>query len=255
MQFDNHVLEIFFKIHSELPREGPGSEASTLQALGLIDTLPSSPRVLDIGCGPGMQTLHLANALPGASITAVDGHKPFLDVARRSASDAKVGDRVRFETGDMFNLNYPAASFDLIWCEGAAYNMGIPAALSAWKPLLKPGGAIALTECVFLGDNTPQIILDWWLGNYPPMQQIPQCLEWFSDCGYTVLGNFTLPESDWWDDYYLPMQNRLDLLSRQYSDDKTATGVLASCQLEIDYYNQYAAHYGYEFVIARLAGR
>lgn len=46
----------FFLVHRGLPREGPGNDAATLQALRRLPPLPASPRVLDLGCGPGAQT-------------------------------------------------------------------------------------------------------------------------------------------------------------------------------------------------------
>ena len=52
--------------------------------------------------------------------------------------------------GDMRQLDFEPASFDLIWCEGAAYIMGVEAALRAWRPLLKPGGRLALSEAAWL---------------------------------------------------------------------------------------------------------
>ena len=49
-------MRFFFEIHQGLPREGPGDFDSTRRALALLGGLPERPRILDIGCGPGMQT-------------------------------------------------------------------------------------------------------------------------------------------------------------------------------------------------------
>ena len=46
-----------------LPQQGPGSDASTLRALRMLGELPDAPRVLDLGCGPGRQTLALARSI------------------------------------------------------------------------------------------------------------------------------------------------------------------------------------------------
>ena len=67
-------MEAFFKLHSGLPREGPGSDASTRKAIRALPSLPPSPRVVDLGCGPGRQTLVLAQAL-SSSIIAADIHQ------------------------------------------------------------------------------------------------------------------------------------------------------------------------------------
>ncbi|HEX8823356.1 MAG TPA: class I SAM-dependent methyltransferase, partial [Archangium sp.] len=58
------LADAFFLLHTDLPREGPGSDDCTREALRrLRPWLPASPRVLDLGCGPGKQTLVLAREL------------------------------------------------------------------------------------------------------------------------------------------------------------------------------------------------
>ncbi|MDI9576678.1 MAG: hypothetical protein IAX22_02475 [Candidatus Bathyarchaeota archaeon] len=44
----------------------------------MLKDLPANPRVLDIGCGPGMQTIEVAEQSSGL-IEALDGRQPFLD--------------------------------------------------------------------------------------------------------------------------------------------------------------------------------
>ncbi len=75
---DERAMEIFMDIQRGLPRQGPGHDDETRQALGYCLELPDQPSVLDIGCGPGMQTLVLAGMLHG-SVTAIDLHQEYLD--------------------------------------------------------------------------------------------------------------------------------------------------------------------------------
>ena len=65
-------------LHRGLPREGPGSDQCTAQALRLLPVLPREPVVLDLGCGPGRQALVLARML-GSKVIAIDLHQPYLD--------------------------------------------------------------------------------------------------------------------------------------------------------------------------------
>src|SRR5512143_1497178 len=127
---------VFFEIHSGLPREGPGDEASTLRALRLIRDLPAAPEILDVGCGPGAQTLVLAGATKGF-VTAVDNHAPFLDELRGRASRAGLAERVRAVEASMFELPFEDAAFDLIWSEGAIYQMGFDHGLRSWRRFLR----------------------------------------------------------------------------------------------------------------------
>src|SRR6185312_16995079 len=147
---DPQASRVFFDVHHGLPREGPGNRDCTARALALARPLPESARVLDIACGPGMQTMDLAALLPTASIVALDCHPPFLAEVQRRAVAGGAADRIATVLGDMAALPFPASSFDLIWCEGAAYVMGLAQALRAWRPLLRRGGRLALTEAVWL---------------------------------------------------------------------------------------------------------
>ena len=49
--------EVFWEIHSGLPREGPGDIKSTRMVRLMLKDLPRNPRILDVGCGPSMQTI------------------------------------------------------------------------------------------------------------------------------------------------------------------------------------------------------
>ena len=59
------LMEVFLDVQRGLPRQGPGCDESTQKALALCVGLPENPAVLDIGCGTGMQTVALAQALGG----------------------------------------------------------------------------------------------------------------------------------------------------------------------------------------------
>ena len=108
---------IFFEIHSGLPREGPGDNESTKKAYLMLRNLPEEPRVLDVGCGPGMQTIALAKLSRGR-IIALDNHQQFLDDLKRKAEAEGVSGRIKVVNGDMCALNFMAKSFDVIWAEG-----------------------------------------------------------------------------------------------------------------------------------------
>src|ERR1700754_1662301 len=79
------VSDAFFALHHGLPRQSPGSDATTRRLLALAAPLPAHPRALDLGCGPGRAALLLAGDA-GAHVTAVDLHQPFLDELRSAAA-------------------------------------------------------------------------------------------------------------------------------------------------------------------------
>ena len=250
MNFDNpRVREIFFDIHSGLPREGPGNRASTGRAFAMCGPLPHDATVLDIACGPGQQTMDLAELLPGATITAIDNHPPFVDEANRRTAARGVADRVKAQVGDMTALPFVPVSFDLIWCEGAAYILGVEAALTAWRPLLKPGGRLALSEAVWFRPDAPEPVRRCWIDDYPDMGDIAACRELVARCGYRLLGDFVLPEEAWWDDYYTPKLARLEKLKSKYAGDDLARSVLDLTVEETEMYREYSDFYGYVFLV------
>ena len=67
-------MDYFLQIYGTLPRAGPGSNELTRGALEMRPHVPESPRILDVGCGPGMQTVELLRITNG-TVVALD-HMP-----------------------------------------------------------------------------------------------------------------------------------------------------------------------------------
>lgn len=241
-------MDIFFEIHHDLPREGPGDEASTRAAYALLHGLPDRPRILDIGCGPGMQTLTLAR-ISGGEVTAIDTHTPFLDVLRQQAHAAGLEQNINARQMSMNNLDFAPGSFDVIWSEGAIFIIGFEAGLRAWKRYLKPGGFVAVTDAAWIKPDPPPELRDFWESEYPEMQTTQANLEIIRKLGYQVVGHFVLPPSSWWDDYYRPLQERLAILREKYRDNPAALQMLAGTHREIEIFKQYNAWYSYVFYV------
>ena len=196
-----------------------------------------------------MQTITLAKAL-SCHITAVDIIDEYLNILRRNAQEANVLDRINILNRDMKDLSLEPGSFDLIWAEGSAYNMGFEDALSSWKPLLKSDGYIAVSELVWLKPDPPVELLQFFKNEYPPMTNVESNLSKVRASGYELVGNFTLPDSAWWDDYYTPLEAKLPRLSEKFKEDEEALEIIDTTKLEIEMRHKYAGWYGYEFFIA-----
>ncbi len=251
MNEDSRLFDIFLEIQRGLPRQGPGNDACTLQALALCDKLPDEPDILDIGCGPGMQTVVLAQATNG-TITAVDLQQEYLDQLDNRTQAAGVADRVETLVGEMQDLPFPTESFDLIWSEGAAYIMGFGNAVSEWMRMLKPGGYLAVSELVWLKYDPPEEVRTFFGEEYPDMTDVESRAEIFRENDYDLLGHFTLPDDAWWDHYYTPLLARIPALSTQFTNDAEALGVLDMTRNEIDMRRRFGEWYGYEFFAGRL---
>ncbi|SHL51813.1 Methyltransferase domain-containing protein [Desulfatibacillum alkenivorans DSM 16219] len=244
-------MQLFLEIHQNMPRQGPGNTASTLKALKLCAGLPSAPRVLDVGCGPGMQTMDLAQALDGP-ITGVDFFTQYVEELQKNIEKEGMADRVTAMQGDMEALFFPPASFDLIWSEGAIYIMGFEKGIHSWSPLLAPGGYLAVTEATWLKSEPPARVKQFWDEGYPLMKNIEGNLDIIQACGGEIIGHFVLPESAWWDHYYGPLEKRLEILEEKWADNPAGQEVLAMERTEIDLFKNYSDYYGYVFYVARF---
>jgi len=238
--------EIFFELFSDLPRQGPGDNEFTRQALSYFQ-LPEKPRILDIGCGTGMQTLELARLTAG-DINAVDNHAPYIKELQTKADQHDY--RIRTQVADMTDIEFADNTFDLLWAEGSIYIIGIEKALQNWKRMLVPGGGIAFSEITWLDENPPQQIYDYWKTIYPAMQTAEQNKKILEQNGFELLDIFVLPEFAWWKHYYNHLEKRLLMMKQKYIDMPEATIVFEETRKEMDMYRQYSAWYGYVFYMA-----
>ena len=253
MEESTSDFEIFLEVHSGLPRQGPGSDESTLKALSYCNTLPEEPAILDVGCGRGMQTLALAKALD-CRIKAVDVVDEYLNILRERAEESNFSDRIEILKCDMNDLQFRPESFDIIWAEGSAYIMGVEKALANWKRFLKPGGYISFSELVWLKPDPPDQVTRFFQKEYPPMTNVETNLSKLRASKYETIANFTLPDSAWWDDYYNPLEAKLPTLKETFKDNRIARialNIIDSTALEIEMRRKNEEWYGYEFFIGQ----
>lgn len=245
----DHVMTLFHELYSGPPRQGPGCRDATARALAL--TGPSArSAILDIGCGSGAQSLDLLS-LTGDHVTCVDTHPPFLEELRRRAEAIGAGDRVATMVADMVALDFLPESFDLIWSEGAIYIMGFEQGIASWRRFLKPGGFIAVTEISWFTDHPHPEPANFWRREYPDISTVAANLEKIREAGFSVAGHFPLPESAWWDDYYTPLENRIESFLECHPNDPTARAIADATTREIELYRNHAEQYGYEFYVMR----
>ena len=247
--------QIFYEVHSNLPREGPGDNESTDRAFKSLKNLPAKPCILDIGCGPGMQTIELAKLSKG-QIEALDNHQPFLDQLNLSAKKEGVSDKIKTVKGDMFNLKYEKESFDLIWCEGAIFVIGFEKGLTEWRPLLANNGYLVVSELSWLRIDLPEELHSYMKEMYAGIESagvrsIEENIETAKKSGFQVLNSFTLPKKGWWDNYYSLIEAKLPSLKAKYKDEQESRRYFASEELEIEMYRKYSDYYGYVFFVLK----
>ncbi len=232
--------EAFFTLHRDLPREGPGCADDVIWALGHAG---SPDIVIDAACGPGADTVTLADALPDARIVGIDRQAHF--VAAAQARVAEFGSRVTVCQGDLLDLPGPA---DFIWCAGAVYIVGIEAALAAWRPILAVGGCVAFSEPVLLSDPPDPVARDFWSDEGQAVGTEPAIRARVAAAGWRVIATRIVTGAAW-AAYYDPMQARIDAL-RPVARDAALISVLDEGQREIDLWRSVPDQIAYLLVVA-----
>lgn len=243
-------LALLVDLHKEGLRQGPGSPDITRRAMRLAGLDASCPlEIADIGCGTGAASLELARALD-ARITAVDLLPPFLDVLRQRAQAQGLAERITTLEASMETLPFTDAAFDVIWSEGAVYNMGFEAGAAAWQRFLRPGGTLVLSEITWTTTVRPRAITDFWTTQYPEIGTAPDKLAVLERLGYRPEGYFLLPADCWLEHYYQPLQARFPAFLERHGHSTQARAIVAATEEEIALYQKYGQFYSYGMYVA-----
>ena len=120
-------------------------------------------------------------------VTGLDFFPGFIDRFNADARRLHLADRVKGVVGSMDALPFRAGELDLIWSEGAIYNIGFERGLNEWREYLKPGGYLAVSESVWFTDERPTEIHDFWVDAYPEIDTIPNKVAQIHRAGYRGL--------------------------------------------------------------------
>ncbi|NEQ49138.1 MAG: methyltransferase domain-containing protein [Leptolyngbya sp. SIO3F4] len=244
-------LELLLDLFKNTERQGPGSPEDTRRALSFVE-LPSDEQlqVADIGCGSGGQTLTLAEHLSG-NITAVDLFPSLLDELNDQVWAKGLENRIQTRSESMENLSFESGSLDLIWSEGAIYNMGFENGIRQWKQYLKPQGYLAVSELTWITPERPAEIEKYWTQEYPEIDTAAIKIRLLEKHGYTLTGYFHLPRESWWEHYYMPLQACFAPFLERQAHTEAARNIVAEHQQEIELFEKYHAYFSYGFYIAR----
>ena len=198
----------------------------TRRAFEMLPRL-DDPSILDIGCGTGVPTLELAR-LSNGQIFALDISQPHLDELESKIESAGLSGRVKAIRGSLFEIHLPDEAFDIIWSEGSIQFIGFERGLREWRHLLRPRGFLVVHDEI---------------GNLAlKLSQIPQC-------GYSLLGHFTISEKIWWRDYYKPLEQRIQQLRAEHRDDPDVLDSLAKEQDEVGTFRKEPRRFASVFLV------
>lgn len=244
-------FSLIYEHFASVERQGPGSPEATIKALSFIDNLTDKSRIADLGCGTGGQTMVLAQNAPG-QITGLELSPEFIDIFNRNATGLGLQYRVKGIVGSMTEeLPFEKDSLDLIWSEGAIYNIGFERGFNQWREYLKQGGYLAVTEASWFTDERPAEIHEYWIEHYQEIDTIPNKVAQIQKAGYISVATFILPENCWTEHYFAPGSLAHEKLMDKYPGNKTVEEFVKFQRYEAEMYRKYKKFYGYVFYIAK----
>ncbi|SEM71842.1 Ubiquinone/menaquinone biosynthesis C-methylase UbiE [Syntrophus gentianae] len=245
--FDFKLICEYF---SSLERQGPGSPEVTIKALSFIDNLTDESKIADIGCGTGGQTMVLADHTSG-HITGIDLFADFIEIFNANSRQRILQARVEGVVGSMDRLAFQNEELDLIWSEGAIYNIGFERGINEWHRFLKPGGYIAVSEASWFTEKRPVEIDRFWKDAYPEIDIISNKVGQMEKAGYIPIATFVLPENCWIEHFYAPQVSAQEKFLKKYAGNKTAEELVENQRHEAELYYQYKEFYGYVFYLGK----
>lgn len=244
-------LDLVIDLHQNSERQGPGSKEETLKALELMN-LPKQKylKIADIGCGSGGQTITLAQNTNGL-MTAVDLFPEFLDELNEKSEKLGLKGKIKTFEKSMDNLPFSKETFDVIWSEGAIYNIGFENGIKKWKDFLKIGGYLAVSEITWITNSRPIEIEAFWKQEYPEIDKASNKIKILENNGYSLAGYFYLRQNSWIENYYKPMEARFESFLERNNNSELSRKVVKEYKDEMELYEKFKDYFSYGFYIAK----
>lgn len=183
----------------------------------LAPRLVPGTRVLDVGCGPGTITVDIARRVAPGRVIGIDAS---ADVIAQATRDAAGVDNVEFATGDVYTLDFPDDSFDVVHAHQVLQHLPDPVgALREMRRVCKPDGVVAARDSDYSAftwyPRSPT--LDAWLTLYANIARANrgepdagrELLAWAHAAGFTNVEPgasawcyATPDERAWWGDLW-----------------------------------------------------
>ena len=138
----------------------------------------------------------LAQNIP-CEIIGIDSWSGFINQFNQNVQNINLHERMKGVVGNMENLPFQEEDLDLIWSEGAIYNIGFNLGLNEWRKFLKQGGYIAVTENTWFTKERPAEIQEFWQKAYSEIDTIPNKVAQMQKAGYLPIATFVVSESCW----------------------------------------------------------
>jgi ubiquinone/menaquinone biosynthesis C-methylase UbiE len=205
--------EVYTHGHHESVLRSHKWRTAANSAAYLLPHLAPDGRILDVGCGPGTITADLADLVPQGRVTGIDSAPEIIEQAAAAAGGRQ---NLDFATGDVYALDFPDASFDVVHAHQVLQHLSDPVrALREMRRVTRPGGLVAARD----GDYAAMAwypespALDEWQAFYRAVARSNggepdagrRLYAWARRAGFTGIASSssnwtfaTQAERDWW---------------------------------------------------------
>ncbi|PZU99330.1 MAG: class I SAM-dependent methyltransferase [Pseudanabaena sp.] len=240
-------IDALIDLHRGIKRKGPGDNDFSLNILTNLPTLPPHPQIADLGCGSGAGALLLAEYYQ-SPVIAVDSASVFIDELKMRAKQSKLEHLIKPIHGDMAKLDWADGSINLLWSEGAAYNLGFEQALTIWRSLLTNTGLAVISEISWFSDRVPEPAALYWQKAYPMIASETENSDRADRSGFKVISTHRLPSQAWWQNYYEPLREQM----RQVEISPVIQLVIDKIEEEMNLFERFSDFYGYTFYVLQV---
>jgi arsenite methyltransferase len=145
-----------FMGYMDVPFFNIGGVAS-IDRLAELCEIGENSRVLMVGCGTGGNSCYLAQTY-GCYITGVDIAEHMIQKAQRRAEDLRLSDRVSFQVGDAYHLEFPPDSFDVVLTVFVSQFLDKERVFPEFVRVLKPDGYLGINEMCKADEIPPEAV-------------------------------------------------------------------------------------------------
>jgi len=134
-----------------------GGFAATNELLSLCH-IENAREVLNVGCGIGVGSVYIAKK-HGCRVVGVDISEKMIEWSRLRAREARIEDKVEFQTADVLELPFEDDRFDIVFCESVlAFVEDKRRAIQECVRVTKPRGYVGLNETFFIKEASPELV-------------------------------------------------------------------------------------------------
>ena len=126
---------------------------ASIDRLAELCHITGETQILEVGCGTGTNACYLAEKY-GCTVVGIDLAKHMVQQANRRVAELGLSDRATFRVGDAYSLDFPDATFDVVFTVFVSQFLDSTKAFPEFCRVLRDGGRLGVNE-MYRAENVP----------------------------------------------------------------------------------------------------